>query len=987
MISLRSSRNRSKVGVSVAVVLFIVVLLLPACGLQSPVTSFQPNISVGGRAVSIAVHPTDASQILVASESGGLFRSKDGGKTWAHIPGLAIFPVGDVAYAPLDAKIVIATVRAGFLAKINPIWRSTDGGDSWSVPATSAPAAGPRCSARPSGHGLSFEAGTANVYAGTDCGLAVSHDNGLTWTHVALNPAVPPTAERRQNRVWSVLAQSGGRLNVAADDGLWYSPDGGANWHKSTSGPAAAQGGVIHAFAASPFNSAHLLLAGPPGGAGEYTAIYSSTDSGATWVKDWPIKVWGRPVFVRAAESVSGAENAFDAYAGNGVNLFRRTYTSAADGTLTGSGSWSQLTVDHADPCDIAFNLADEPLLLATDGGLHTTKDKGATWTLTGGGVGGYNALQIFQMTGQEVGGSSPHLDLYFGTQDNYLWASSDGGKTWPYSIGAEGDLIRTSPASVNHVGVKVTGVAGSANTNFLSDAHFANNTGWPNVTDSIGAPFPLGQPGHYFQWTKHGWTPPWKGIAITKNYGQSWWEPYVGVEENLVGPPIIVGPSNDPVVYQAVRRPGATVDGFERIGLVRISNLYGLGDVVLANADGNGVISLGQYSSMFFWGPVIGVNPDWPDDLIVADVGTHQMRESWDGGKTWTYGLYNMTDAVTDNGRFVFEINEPVPSPKGALMTARQIVFDPSASDCHILIGTRGNGVIRTANGGVDWSRIPDSDAMGDVSSLYFPLGGNSIYASTYGRGLWRLTLDRPKTCGLPPGPKKTPDPELIKKISLHDFQADTTSGFRFGAPLECEHCELLLAKDGQITDLELEGALIRQVTISGGSVHQFDARGGPLPLSVPSLYRSGLGRFSGHEQIAAIVAEHLPIRGLLLDRGALRGVITSEGELPDVPGRSPYIRVTSDPSAGGFTTVGRGEEVMIEGDGFVAGSEGESGLTISIDGELIARGLAVDETGHFRFVFTVDRPVADYQVVAEQQAGYHFLRDATVIHVVIRD
>ena len=44
---------------------------------RAPVTSFQPSVSQGGRAVAIAVHPFDPNHILVASEMVGAVRGVD----------------------------------------------------------------------------------------------------------------------------------------------------------------------------------------------------------------------------------------------------------------------------------------------------------------------------------------------------------------------------------------------------------------------------------------------------------------------------------------------------------------------------------------------------------------------------------------------------------------------------------------------------------------------------------------------------------------------------------------------------------------------------------------------------------------------------------------------------------------------------------------------------------------------------------------------
>ena len=105
------------------------VQLLSGCG---PVISFHPNVKYGGRAVSIAVNPSDAQRMVVASETGGVFRTTNGGTSWAHLAGLSSYLVTDVEYAPDNGSIVVATTSTDWkIANNGGIWRSTDGGGSF----------------------------------------------------------------------------------------------------------------------------------------------------------------------------------------------------------------------------------------------------------------------------------------------------------------------------------------------------------------------------------------------------------------------------------------------------------------------------------------------------------------------------------------------------------------------------------------------------------------------------------------------------------------------------------------------------------------------------------------------------------------------------------------------------------------------------------------------------------------------------------------
>jgi len=195
------------------------IIFLSGC---SPVKPFQPNVSQGGRAVSIAVNPNNGQQMMVASETGGLFSTTDGGITWQHVDGLKNFNVNDVAYANPTAAVnlIVATAFGDYTAKDNGfIWRSPDNGHTWSQPAGSIPPPSPPgcvgsgcvgCPERPSAHGVSFEAGTPNVFVASDCGLAVSKDTGVTW---GINQ--PLLGQLGPNHtVNAVLAQPGGSILV-----------------------------------------------------------------------------------------------------------------------------------------------------------------------------------------------------------------------------------------------------------------------------------------------------------------------------------------------------------------------------------------------------------------------------------------------------------------------------------------------------------------------------------------------------------------------------------------------------------------------------------------------------------------------------------------------------------------------------------------------------------------------------------------------------
>jgi hypothetical protein len=93
----------------------------------------QPNGL--GRINTVAFHPTDANTIYIGAPSGGLWRSTDGGTTWtaltANLPTLGVSSVLVHPTTPTTIFVGTGDRDAGDATENGNFYRSTNTGGSW----------------------------------------------------------------------------------------------------------------------------------------------------------------------------------------------------------------------------------------------------------------------------------------------------------------------------------------------------------------------------------------------------------------------------------------------------------------------------------------------------------------------------------------------------------------------------------------------------------------------------------------------------------------------------------------------------------------------------------------------------------------------------------------------------------------------------------------------------------------------------------------
>lgn len=199
----------------------------------------------GGRILDIEVHPANQSVIWVAAASGGLFKSTNGGVTFApQFQDAYSLSIGDLAVAPSNGDVLyVGTGEANNQRSSywgNGVWKSTDGGTTWKHAGLDGTDHIGRVVVHPTNPDIVWVAAAGALYTpNAQRGMYRTMDGGTTWEHVkqlgpdtgfidvAVDPKNPDVlygaSYERRRRAWDF--SEGG-----AGSRLWKSVDGGRTW-------------------------------------------------------------------------------------------------------------------------------------------------------------------------------------------------------------------------------------------------------------------------------------------------------------------------------------------------------------------------------------------------------------------------------------------------------------------------------------------------------------------------------------------------------------------------------------------------------------------------------------------------------------------------------------------------------------------------------------------------------------------------------------
>jgi hypothetical protein len=412
-------------------------------------------INVGGRVTDVVADPANANKIYVASASGGVWKTTDGGATFTPIfDGLGTLSIGALALDPRDSNILyVGTGEAnpGGGSTTQPgdgVWKTTDGGATWQHLGLDNTFEIGRIVVDPKNPNNVFVAAMgALFFHNVDRGVYRSQDGGLTWTKVlfvsdgagAIDLAIDPvTPTRVFATTWERQRTPSARIYGGTGSGLWRSTDGGTTWTALAGGlPASSTrpGRIGVVVAPSSPSTVYTIFSKTDF---SLDGVFRSTDSGTTWTRQTVTSLtsiigaqcyWAGRMFVHPT-------NPNDLWV-DGVNLAHST---------NGGASFTSVSGLHADQHAQWFSPANPAVILkGNDGGLYRSSNGGSTWTH-------FTNLPISQFYTVEAHPLQP-AKIFGGLQDNGVQRTPTGQTNdWGSILGGDGLEVHVDPLSTQVV-------------------------------------------------------------------------------------------------------------------------------------------------------------------------------------------------------------------------------------------------------------------------------------------------------------------------------------------------------------------------------------------------------------------------------------------------------------------------------------------------------------------------------------------------------
>jgi photosystem II stability/assembly factor-like uncharacterized protein len=338
----------------------------------------------GGRSITSSGSPSRPFEYYFGATGGGLWKTVDGGNTWAPVTDqqIASASVGAIAVSPSNPDVVYigmgeAQLR-GNVMQGDGVYKSVDAGRTWRHVGLAETLTISRLRVHPTNPDVIYAAALGDPTQANDArGVYRSRDGGVTWSRVLFRDAKtgavdliidPRNPDTLYAALWEVSRIPWKLSSGGPGSGLFKSTDGGSTWAELTRAPGMPEGtigkiGVTVSGADS--RRLYAVIEAKAGG------LYRSDDAGASWrLVNGHRDLWQRAFYFNRVVA--------DPRDPNAVYILNFAFAKSTDGGAT----YQFITTPHGDYHDLWIDPGNPArMVVSDDGGAVVSVNGGASWT------------------------------------------------------------------------------------------------------------------------------------------------------------------------------------------------------------------------------------------------------------------------------------------------------------------------------------------------------------------------------------------------------------------------------------------------------------------------------------------------------------------------------------------------------------------------------------------------------------------------------
>lgn len=372
-------------------------------------------VNMSGRVADVEGIPGDPNILYVGSASGGVWKTINGGVTFAPIFDKEdIASIGDMALAPSNREVIYVGSGEGnprnSVSIGNGVYKSTDGGKHWQHLGLEETRYISRVHVHPADPDTVWVAAIGHIYGpNPERGVFKSSDGGVSWRKTLYVDEMHGAADMDVNpqnpnvvfaSMWLFNRKPWTHTSGSEDGGVFKSIDGGETWRKITKGLPKLMGRIAVKVAPSNPDVVYVLAESNDG------VLFRSTDGGESFTKVHDQKRIVNRGFYYTDMRIDPTDE-------NQVYAISSRMWRSMDGGRTFS-QFSQST--HVDYHSLWIDPTNpKRMWQGQDGGIAVSYDRGDHWEP----IRNLSLAQFYQIYADN---RSPHYWVGGGLQDNGAW-------------------------------------------------------------------------------------------------------------------------------------------------------------------------------------------------------------------------------------------------------------------------------------------------------------------------------------------------------------------------------------------------------------------------------------------------------------------------------------------------------------------------------------------------------------------------------------